>query len=85
MPPISTGGLLALLVALLPLSAAQFNTECGVGEVPLKMKIGGTDKLTKCSDLFDDVVRTSSVCQFSSFFQSRRILSNCMFFPCILT
>ena len=43
-----------VLLGLLPGAAAQFNTECGVGEVSLKMKVGGTDRLTKCSDFFDD-------------------------------
>jgi hypothetical protein len=50
-----------LLLALLQQAgqgAAQFNAECGVGETPLKMKIGGTDRLTKCTDFFDDVVRS---------------------------
>lgn len=51
--PLATAAALVRL-GLLPGAAAQFNTECGVGEVSLKMKVGGTDRLTKCSDFFDD-------------------------------
>lgn len=58
MPPgASTRSRLALLLLAVgaPSAArAQFNTECGVGETPLMMKVGGTDRLTKCTDLFDE-------------------------------
>lgn len=35
-------------------------TNSGVGETQLKMKVGGTDKLTKCTDFFDAVRSVAS-------------------------
>lgn len=41
--------------ALLPTTSAQFNPECGLGETQLYIQVHGTDKLTECTDYFDDV------------------------------
>lgn len=38
---------------LVSTAQAQFNNECGVGETQLYVKVGGTDRLTKCKDYFD--------------------------------
>ena len=50
------------LLAGLPRTAhAQFNQECGVGETQMYIQVGGTDKLTACTDYFDDVDPYASV------------------------
>ncbi len=60
--PTASSALLLLTTTTLLLQAcpgaSQFNTECGVGETQLVLKVGGTDRLSssKCSDYFDDVV-----------------------------
>jgi len=46
---------LVLGAAALLSTTAQFNLECGLGETPLYIQVHGTDKLTECTDYFDDV------------------------------
>lgn len=48
-------GATVAVAALLAPTAAQFHPECGLGEMKLYIHVHGTDKLTTCTDYFDDV------------------------------